>query len=283
MRQSANLAETSAPDANAMSARPFLKWAGGKSQLLPQLRPFIPKTFKAYHEVFLGGGALFFALGPRAARLTDVNTELIDCYRAVRDDVDGVIAALRKHRYEKEHFYKVRALAPESLSPAARAARMIFLNKTAFNGLYRVNSSGRFNVPFGRHRNPLICDVENLRACSVALAQAATEIADFSAVADHAKRGDFVYFDPPYVPVSDTSYFTSYSVGGFTWDDQRRLAEVLRLLSKRKVKVMLSNSDAPQLRALYSEFRIETVEATRRINSQVGGRGKINEILVLNY
>jgi DNA adenine methylase len=283
MRRSANLAETSSHEDIALLARPFLKWAGGKSQLLPQFRSLIPKSFKTYHEVFLGGGALFFALGPRAARLTDRNAELVDCYQAVRDDVDGVIAALKKHRYEKEHFYKVRELAPESLSPAARAARMIFLNKTAFNGLYRVNSSGRFNVPFGRHKNPLICDVENLHACSAALAHTALEVADFSVVASHAKRGDFVYFDPPYVPVSETSYFTSYSVGGFTWDDQRRLADVLRVLSKRRVKVMLSNSDAPQLRALYAEFRIERVEATRRINSQVGGRGKINEIVVLNY
>ncbi len=277
------MAERKAEQPNAASARPFLKWAGGNTQLLPQFRSFIPKSFKTYHEVFLGGGALFFSLGPDAARLTDLNTELIDCYRAIRDDVDGVIAALRKHRYDKDHFYQVRELAPDSLSLAARAARMIFLNKTAFNGLYRVNSSGRFNVPFGRHKNPLICDTENLRACSAALTHATVEVADFSAVADHAKRGDFVYFDPPYVPVSETSYFTSYAVGGFTWDDQRRLADVLRVLSKKRVKVMLSNSDAPQLRALYSEFRIEQVEATRRINSQVAGRGKITEIVVLNY
>ena len=264
-------------------ARPFLKWAGGKSQLLPQFQALLPKSFKRYHEVFVGGGALFFSLAPSQARLTDLNAELIGCYSAIRDDVEAVIVALQAHHYDSQHFYEVRDLDPHALPPAERAARMIFLNKTAFNGLYRVNSKGRFNVPFGRHKNPLICDAENLRACSLALAHAELAVADFSEVGEHARRGDFVYFDPPYVPVSETAYFTAYSAAGFNWDDQRKLAEVLRALSKKKIHVMLSNSDVPELRELYADFRIERVVATRRINSQVEGRGKIGEIVVLNY
>lgn len=264
-------------------ARPFLKWAGGKGQLLPQFSALVPTRFDRYHEVFLGGGALFFGLEPKRARLTDLNEELIDCYRAVRDDVEGVITALRAHKYDKEHFYRVRDMNPRRLSPQKRAARMIFLNKSAFNGLYRVNSQGRFNVPFGRYKNPQICDAENLRACSKVLAGVELEVADFSAVLDHAKKGDFVYFDPPYVPVSDTAYFTAYSPGGFGWHDQQRLADVFRALAKRGVKVMLSNSDTPEVHELYAGFRIETVAATRRINSQANGRGKIGELVVMSY
>jgi DNA adenine methylase len=243
-----------------------------------------------YHEVFVGGGALFFGMSqfdlkPKGARLTDLNAELIACYSSIRDDVEDVIQALRKHKYDKDHFYEVRDLEPAKLRPAERAARMIFLNKTAFNGLYRVNSRGRFNVPFGRHSNPMICDAENLRACSLALADAELEVADFSKVTEHAEPRDFVYFDPPYVPVSDTSYFTAYSPGGFGWEDQQRLAETFRKLAKAKVKVMLSNSDTPEVRKLYKDksFRIVSVEATRRINSVVDGRGKIAEVLVLSY
>jgi len=265
------------------SARPFLKWAGGKNQLLPQLEPLLPKSFKRYHEVFVGGGAVFFSLAPASARLTDLNAELVDCYRAIRDDVEAVIKALGKHRYDQEHFYAVRDVDPGKLSLADRAARMIFLNKTAFNGLYRVNSQGRFNVPFGRHKNPLICDASNLRACSRVLASAELEVADFAAVAKHARRGDFVYFDPPYVPLSETSYFTAYSAGGFGWDAQQRLAEVFRALAATRVKAMLSNSDTPAVRQLYAGFRIEVVAATRRINSQVDGRGLVDEVVVLNY
>jgi DNA adenine methylase len=285
MRFKANLANAMARERATAPARPFLKWAGGKSQLLPQLRSLLPPpdSFARYHEVFLGGGALFFELSRSEAHLTDLNAELVACYRAVRDDVEAVISALLEHRYEKQHFYEVRAWDPATLNAPERAARMIFLNKTAFNGLYRVNSGGRFNVPFGRHKNPLVCDADNLRACSAALASAELEVADFSTVVTRAQRGDFVYFDPPYVPVSGTANFTSYSAGGFSWEDQRRLADVLRALSKKQVKWMLSNSDAPQLRELYADFRLLEVAATRRINSRADGRGKIGEIVVLNY
>jgi DNA adenine methylase len=263
--------------------RPFLKWAGGKAQLLEQFERLLPKFRGQYHEPFLGGGAMFFALRPKKAHLTDVNQELISCYQAVRDRVDEVMLALESHRYDREYFYSVREIDPASLSPAERAARTIFLNKTAFNGLYRVNNRGRFNVPFGRHKNPLICDRENLLACSAALRGASIETSHFSGVLERARRGDFVYFDPPYVPLSDTAYFTAYAPGGFGWEQQQRLAAVFRELGQRGVKAMLSNSDVPQLRELYAAFRIEKVLATRRINSNVDGRGKLAEIVVLNY
>jgi DNA adenine methylase len=263
--------------------RPFLKWAGGKAQLLEQFEPLLPHFSGKYHEPFLGGGALFFSLRPRKARLTDVNQELISCYRAVRDSVDEVMGALESHRYDKDYFYAVREIDPALLSPAERAARTIFLNKTAFNGLYRVNSRNQFNVPFGRHKNPLICDRENLLACSHVLRGVSLETADFTGVLEQAKASDFVYFDPPYVPLSDTAYFTAYAPGGFSWAEQRRLAEVFEALHRRGVKLMLSNSDVPQLRELYASFRIESVTATRRINSNVDGRGKLAEIVVLNY
>ncbi len=273
----ARLATTSA------APRPFLKWAGGKSQLLEQFGPLLPRAFEGYHEPFLGGAAVFFSLRAARARLTDVNEELIGCYRAVRDDADGVISALLQHRYEKSHFYAVREQDPAGLSATERAARTIFLNKTAFNGLYRVNSRGVFNVPFGRYQNPLICDPDNLLACSAALQYVSLEVADFSAVLEHARAGDFVYFDPPYVPLSDTAYFTGYAPGGFAWQRQQELAHVFTELSRRGVHAMLSNSDVPALRELYGAFRIETVAASRRINSSIAKRGKLNEIVVLNY
>ena len=265
------------------AARPFLKWAGGKAQLLDQLRPLFPGRFENYFEPFVGGGAVFFGVRPEVATLSDVNGELVNTYEIVRDRPDALITALKRHRYEKEYFYRVRDQKPAELSPVERAARMIFLNKTAFNGLYRVNSRGQFNVPFGRHRQPQFCDEDNLKACSLALEHVRFDNVDFEMVLGDARRGDFVYFDPPYVPVSDTAYFTSYIPGGFSWADQQRLAGVVSRLAARGVKVMLSNSDVPALRDLYGNFRIETVTATRRINSRVDGRGSLSEIVVLTY
>lgn len=263
--------------------KPFLKWAGGKGRLLEQFAPLLPKKYARYFEPFLGGGALFFGLRPKKARLSDVNAELVDCYTAVRDDVDSLIAELKRHRYEKDHFYRVRALDPRSLSLPARAARTIFLNKTAFNGLYRVNSSGQFNVPFGRHRDPQFCDEDNLRACCRALRKVELIVADFTDVLKKSNEGDFVYFDPPYVPVSKTAYFTAYAPGGFGWPDQQRLAAVFVELDRMGVQVMLSNSDVPALRKLYAGYRLDRVAAARAINSKVEGRGKIAELVVRNY
>ena len=267
-----------------MPPRPFLKWVGGKTQLLPQIAPLLPKTFRRYFEPFVGGGAMFFDLRARrsdmAAVLQDVNLELVNCYTAVRDDVEGLIEALREHRYESDHYYEVRAQKPADLSAAKRAARTIFLNKTGYNGLYRVNRSGLFNVPFGRMGNPLLCDVDNLRACSQALADVAIIGGDFSTILTQAKKGDFVYFDPPYVPLSPTSDFTAYIPGGFGEREQRALAEVFSALASRGVHVLLSNSDTPLVRKLYADHAIEIVLAARNINSKVSGRGKLSEIVV---
>lgn len=267
----------------ARAPRPFLKWAGGKGQLLEQYAPLFPKRYKRYLEPFLGGGAVFFHLRPPRAVLSDNNAELVDCFRAVREEVRAVIAALRLHRYDRDHFYAVRALDPQTLTLAERAARTIFLNRTCFNGLYRVNAQGRFNVPFGRYANPKILDAENLRACSRALRRARIECAPFQRVLEKARRGDFVYFDPPYHPRSKTSYFTAYAPGGFTADDQRDLARVYATLDRRGVLVMLSNSDTPLIRELYRGFRIVEVRAARSINSKGEARGAITELVVLNY
>ncbi|MCL2778895.1 MAG: DNA adenine methylase [Polyangiaceae bacterium] len=263
--------------------RPFLKWVGGKTQLLDQLCPLLPEMFGRYFEPFVGGAALFFALRPPRASLRDVNEELIDCYRAIRDEVDSVIEALGEHRYERKYYYIVRELDPRSLPRARRAARTIFLNKTGFNGLYRVNSAGRFNVPFGRHTNPAICDEDNLRSCSLALQGVELEVRDFRQIVKDTAPGDFVYFDPPYAPISDTADFISYAVGGFGWADQENLAEAFSDLTKKGVYAMLSNSNAPGIRDLYAGFTIEEVSAVRSVNSNISRRGKIAEIVVRNY
>jgi DNA adenine methylase len=263
--------------------RPFLKWVGGKTQLLEQFEPLLPREYGRYFEPFVGGAALFFKLRPPTATLVDMNSELIDCYLAIRDDVDGVIGELEKHRYEAEHYYAVRELDPLALSLKRRAARTIFLNKTGFNGLYRVNRGGRFNVPFGRHNNPSLGDPASLRACSAALRGVSLYVGDFASVLDDAQAGDFVYFDPPYVPLSETSDFTGYVAGGFGWEQQERLAEVFAKLAERDVRVMLSNSDVPRLRKLYAGFQIDVVQAARNINSNTARRGKIAEVVIRSY
>ncbi len=263
--------------------RPFLKWAGGKRRLLSQLEPLMPQGFRRYFEPFVGGGAMFFALGPGDAVLGDVNGELADCYRAIRDDVGAVVAALGAHRYEKRHYYSVRALDPRSLALPDRAARTIFLNRTCFNGLYRVNREGRFNVSFGRYDAPVICDEDNLRACAEVLAEAAIQVGDFEGTLEAAGEGDFVYLDPPYVPASEAASFTAYSAAGFGLADHARLARVFRRLAKRGAKVMLSNSDAPAVRALYAGFPLDRVEAPRCINSDGSGRGRVGELVVRSY
>jgi DNA adenine methylase len=280
-----NLSKRAAP-----AARPFLKWAGGKGQLIEQFRPLLPPQFHRYFEPFVGSGAVFFALRAqtkaRDATLTDVNRELVDCYRAVKRDVEAVIAALRSHAYDEDHYYRVRDIDPAELPLAERAARAIFLNKTGYNGLYRVNKKGRFNVPFGRYTNPGFAgreSVENLRACARALRTVAIEVRDFGDVAVHAREGDFVYFDPPYVPASSTADFTSYVPGGFGLPEQERLADVFARLTQMGVRAMLSNSDTPAVRALYRAYRVDTVLASRSINSRGDKRGKVGEVVVRNY
>jgi DNA adenine methylase len=271
-----------------MPAKPFLKWVGGKRQLLPKLLPIFSSidAFGTYHEPFVGGGAVFFALRNEnlagQSRLTDVNNELMDSYRAIRDSVDDVIVHLSEHarRSGKEYFYVVRG--QKTRSPAEAAARLIFLNKTCFNGLYRVNNSGTFNSPWGRNNNPTICDEANLRAVSVALANSILESTPFESVRAAARPGDLVYFDPPYVPIG-TASFTEYVPGGFGPLEQATLASVFDELDRKGVRVVLSNSDTSSLRSLYSRFRIEQVMARRNVNTRADRRGPVAELIIRNF
>ncbi len=244
--------------------------------------------FEDYYEPFLGGGALFFALArtgrlPAGAVLSDVNSSLIEAYLGVRDDVEAVIQALLRHENEhcESHYYAVRSSAPETL--VERAARIIYLNKTCFNGLYRENSKGIFNTPFGRNKNPGIRDEVNLRAASNALSRARLASVDFAALVADAAAGDLVYFDPPYAPVSKTADFTAYSKGGFGIGDQTALAETFGRLVERGVKVILSNSYTPLTRTLYGDYFIYRVQASRNVNSKTDRRGKVSEVLVTSF
>jgi DNA adenine methylase len=266
-----------------VTAGPFLKWAGGKSQLLDQYSPLFPTTWRTYFEPFLGGGAVFFHLQPSAAVLTDITEELVNAYVVARDKVDELIAALRVHRNERDYYYSVRAWKPESLTPVERAARLIFLNRTCFNGLYRVNRRGQFNVPFGRYSNPTICDRTGLRAASLALKGVEIYATDFEDALERAQAGDFAYLDPPYNPLSATSSFTGYAEGGFGEDEQRRLTSVYKRMDRRGVMLMLSNSASELVKTLYTGFRIVEVTARRAINSKADKRGPVPELVILNY
>lgn len=267
--------------------RPFLKWAGGKTQLLDRLLERLPSTFRAYHEPFAGSGALFFALAAQGrlakAYLSDNSPALMDTYLAVRDDVEAVIRRLKRHRHEKEYYYRLRAADPDKLPLYQRAARLIYLNKTCYNGLYRENKQGQFNVPFGQYKNPKICDADNLRAVSVVLQGVRIERRHYLSVMRRARPGDFVYFDPPYHPRSRTASFTAYDRNGFTEADQHTLRDAFAELARRGVQVMLSNSDTPLVRELYADFNIDRVYATRPINSKGNRRGKIAELIIRNY
>lgn len=262
------------------ACRPFLKWVGGKRQLLPELLARVPDRFDRYFEPFVGGAALFFALRPRSAVLADVNERLVRTYRGVRDDVGGVIELLREYRYEASFYYRMRAVDIDRRSDAEVAAWFIYLNRAGFNGLYRVNRENRFNVSFGRYTNPTICDAENLRACASALHDVDLVVGDFDRVVRTCRRGDFVYFDPPYVPLSATSCFTSYAADGFGADDQRRLRARAAELKKRGTKVLLSNSSAAFVRELYAGFKMQKVSATRAVNCRADRRGAVGELLV---
>ena len=265
--------------------RPFLKWAGGKSQILPLLLQHVPPSFHTYHEPFLGGGALFFALVRlgriRQAVLADANRELIETYRAVRDHVETIIRLLATYPYDRDFYYRIRAADPTALSPPERAARMIYLNRTCYNGLYRVNRKGQFNVPFGRYKNPRILDAENLRAVARALRHAELLHESFETTLDRAQPGDFVYFDPPYHPVSRTADFTAYHRDGFGPEQQTRLAEIARALAEKGVFVLLSNSATPFILNLYRKgFRIRRIPARRYINRKGPGRTGWEELII---
>jgi DNA adenine methylase len=264
--------------------RPFVKWVGGKRQIVAELLKHVPQLGShTYHEPFVGGGALFFAVRPKRAVLSDNNLRLIRTYCGVRDHVDAVIRLLRgyERKHDQDEFYRVRALPIDGQTDADVAAWLIYLNKTAYNGLYRVNSRNAFNVPFGRYVNPTICDEINLRACAAALQGVDLQHQDFSAVLKRAKRGDFVYFDPPYVPLSATSYFTGYTAEGFGPKDQEKLRDVALQLKRKGVHVLLSNSGAGFVRELYApQFDLQEVAALRNVNCRADGRGPVQELLI---
>ncbi|MEC4887553.1 MAG: DNA adenine methylase [Scytonema sp. PMC 1070.18] len=272
--------------------RPFLKWAGGKRQLVPVIvEHHLPKNYnyQTYYEPFLGGGALLFTLQPHKAVINDSNSELINCYQIIRDSVDELIENLKIHRNHEEYYYAIRDWDREksfhSKTPVQRASRIIFLNKTCYNGLFRVNSQGQFNVPFGKYKNPNILDVAVLKAVNKYLKDNQITILnlDFQDALKDAKKGDFIYLDPPYDPVSYTASFTGYDVNGFNKDEQIRLKETFDDLDRRGCKVLLSNAYTKFIVNLYKDYKQTKISAIRAINSNPKKRGKIDEILVKNY
>jgi len=267
----------------------FVKWAGGKKQLLQEIVRFKPKKFNNYIEPFVGGGAVYFFVQKNydgRAFISDINQELITTFKIIRDKPLELIKLLKEHRknHNKEYYYKIRDdFDIEKSTPLEIAGRFIYLNKTCFNGLYRVNSKGKFNVPIGSYKNPSIFNEKDLIIASKLLKRTEINVADFKEVVNHAKKGDFVYFDPPYLPISKTSNFTSYTKKTFLEKEQKELAEVFKVLNKKGCFVMLSNSDHPLIKNLYSGFNFHTVKANRAISCIGSGRGKINELIITNY
>lgn len=269
----------------------FLKWAGGKLQLIEQFKDLFPHKFRNYYEPFIGSGAVFFyvksKLKPNKVILSDTNEELINCFGVVRDKPSELVELLLNHRkkHSKEYYYTVRSIESSRLDSLARAARLIYINKTCFNGLYRVNSKVQFNVPFGDYQNPSIFDKNTLFQASQLLQGVHLQVMTFEKVLDFAGKDDFVYFDPPYIPLSKTSSFTRYSKSDFSMKEQKRLSEIFGTLDSRGCFVMLSNSDHALTRELYRHYEKNTVivKAKRMINSVGSRRGAINEMVVTNY
>ena len=269
---------------------PVLKWVGGKRQLLETFRPLLPSEITTYCKPFVGGGALLFHLQPKCAYINDINHELIGVYRAIKDHVEALIAELENFENTAEHFYAVRNWDRDkekyaSRSDIQKAARVLYLNKTCFNGLYRVNNAGEFNSPFGNYRNPNIVNAPVLRAVSAYFNSADIHItsADYAEVLENVPKGAFVYLDPPYDPVSDTASFTGYAKGGFSREEQIRLRECCDDLDKRGIKFMLSNSSTPFIRDQYNVYEITIVQAKRAVNSVASKRGNVDEVVVRNY
>ena len=261
-------------------AKPILKWAGGKTQMLGELMPRIPKTYGRYIEPFFGGGALFFSLKPENAIIADSNPELINMYLQVAHHVDDVIECLQKYENTSEMFYEVRSLDWQTLPKAEAAARTIYLNKTCFNGLYRVNRSGQFNTPFGKYKNPKICDIDALRLASEALRKADILCGDYILVLEHyAQPGDFVFLDPPYLPISENSDFKRYTKEQFYEDDHVELAKMIDTLHERGCYVILTNSNHPLVHQLYEQYKIEVIQTKRHISCH-GDTRKGEDVIV---
>jgi DNA adenine methylase len=267
-------------------AAPIVKWAGGKSRLLDELLARSPRRFRRYVEPFLGGAALYFRLAPRFGVLSDCNSDLINMYRCVAWNVEAVIKKLIRLRadHDEAHYYQMRErwnTEGALVADIDRAAAFIYLNKTCYNGLWRVNSRGHFNVPVGRYDEPSIFDPAAMRAASKLLQRAEIAACHFADAAESARAGDFLYFDPPYHPLSETANFTSYTAGSFGPDDQRQLADTARALVRRGCSVMVSNSDTEFIRGLYRGFRIDVVDCSRAINSKASARGPQRELIIL--
>lgn len=279
---------------NENKLKPFTKWTGGKRQLLNDLLDLMPNKYNTYYEPFVGGGALFFELSPKKAVINDLNSDLINAYKVIRDDCEGLIKILIIHSQNnsKDYYLEIRSVDRDSryenMTDVEKAARFIYMLRVNFNGLYRVNSKNQFNVPYGRYKNPKIVDEELLFNISEYLNSGDILIKndDFKNVVKDAQEGDFVYFDPPYIPISETSSFTSYTQDGFGLKEQKDLRDCLVELTKRKVKVMISNSDVPLIYDLYGDIEgvnIHKVYANRAINSNSKKRGKIGEVIIRNY
>ncbi len=269
---------------------PVLKWVGGKRQLLDVLVPLVPKNYKTYCEPFLGGGALLFKLQPQTAFVNDVNEDLMTVYEVIRDDVDGLIAILNTHENNSDYYYKIRDWdrnkeSYAKLSKTEKAARILYLNKTCFNGLFRVNNAGEFNSPFGNYRNPNIVNAPTLKAVSNYFNTATIVFSsqDYQTTLEELPSNAFVYLDPPYDPISNTANFTGYAKGGFGRDEQIRLRKCCDDLNKRGVKFMLSNSATDFIKEQYSAYNITIVKARRAINSVATKRGDVEEVVIRNY
>ncbi len=267
----------------------FVKWAGGKRLLLPQLSRLLPKEIEGYFEPFVGGGAVAFYIlkkyKPERVYLSDINEELINALNIIRTKVDDLMALLREYRKEhsEKFYYKLREKDPAKLNEVERAARFIYLNKTGYNGLYRVNSQGKFNVPFGKYKNPSIFSEKDFREIATLLKNAHVEVKQFYDAIISARAGDLIYFDPPYYPIKKGKSFTKYTKGDFLEKEQEKLAEVFEELDKRGCKLMLSNSDTDFIKNLYKDYTINKVRAKRMINCDATKRGEINEVVITNY
>lgn len=269
---------------------PVVKWVGGKRQLLDEITPLLPQRITSYCEPFLGGGAVLFSIQPSKAIVNDLNGDLITVYNVIREDVDALIQSLQQHENTSEYFYAIRDLdrnkeAYQAMSDVERASRTIYLNKTCFNGLFRVNSAGEFNTPFGHYKNPNIVNEPVLRAVSKYFNSSSISFynEDFAQTLSRIRKGAFVYLDPPYDPVSDTASFTGYNKGGFDRNEQVRLKECCDKLTKRGIKFLLSNSATDFIKDLYREYDVKIVKAKRAINSDASKRGAIEEVIVRNY